>query len=93
MKKLHTIKVDHKFFDALTYGNKTAEFRKNDRDYEVGDILYQEEVMGEGDAMEKTGGWILQEVTHIVHGPAYGIPDEYCMMSVKNIKYETTEVF
>lgn len=37
--KIHELKLDIKYFDAVKNGNKNFELRKNDRDYQVGDIL------------------------------------------------------
>lgn len=38
MKK-HELKLDIKYFDDVRSGKKNFEIRKNDRDYQVGDIL------------------------------------------------------
>lgn len=37
--KLHEIKIDAQFVDAKTEGLKYFEIRKNDRDYQVGDLV------------------------------------------------------
>lgn len=37
--KTHELKLDTKFFDDVKSGKKNFEIRKNDRDYQVGDIL------------------------------------------------------
>ncbi|QIW50765.1 DUF3850 domain-containing protein [Lactococcus raffinolactis] len=37
--KTHELKLDTKYFDDVKSGKKDFEIRKNDRDFEVGDIL------------------------------------------------------
>ncbi len=37
--KTHELKLDIKYFDDVKTGKKKFEIRKNDRDFEVGDIL------------------------------------------------------
>lgn len=37
--KIHELKLDIKYFDDVKNGNKNFEIRKNDRDYQIGDIL------------------------------------------------------
>lgn len=37
--KTHELKLDTKYFDDVKSGNKNFEIRKNDRNFEVGDVL------------------------------------------------------
>ena len=37
--KLHELKILHPYLVDVTVGNKTFELRKNDRDYQVGDLI------------------------------------------------------
>lgn len=37
--KIHELKLDIKYFDEVKNGNKCFEIRKNDRDYQIGDVL------------------------------------------------------
>lgn len=69
----------------LYFENKKAEFRKNDRNYLAGDSLELTPVDDNGELVDDVDGPIPMEleVTHIVHGPKYGIPDGFCMMSVE----------
>ena len=36
---VHRLKCETPFFDAVEAGRKTAELRRNDRDFRVGDVL------------------------------------------------------
>jgi len=38
-EKLHSLKVQQQWYDALAKGSKTFEIRKNDREYNVGDNI------------------------------------------------------
>lgn len=79
--KAHGLKTDKGAFKRLWNGDKTAKFRKNDRDFKVGEIL----VLEEHYCGEYTGNYVVVRVTDIVYGPEYGIPDGYCMMSIKEL--------
>ena len=37
--KLHELKIKREYFNAIKSGEKTFEIRKNDRDFQVGDII------------------------------------------------------
>ncbi len=77
----HRLKTDAECFIAILQGIKRFEFRKNDRDFKVGDILYLVEWNKEMQA--ETGDCIYMQVQFIIHGPDYGIPEGYCIMSLK----------
>ena len=76
----HRLKCHSEQFRALTRYKKKAEFRKNDRNYQVGDGLDLVEWDPIND--EPMSNTFRCVVTHIVHGPAFGIPEGYCMMSI-----------
>ncbi|MTD42482.1 DUF3850 domain-containing protein [Erwinia sp. CPCC 100877] len=39
LKNIHELKILPQYFDAVVSGRKRFEIRKNDRDYQVGDLL------------------------------------------------------
>jgi hypothetical protein len=80
VSRFHRLKCAHEPFEALKAGKKTAEFRYNDRSYQVGDLLFIYDGTGEDFA---TYPCVVRVITHIVRGPAFGIPDRYAMLSVK----------
>ena len=82
--KMHALKTAHDMWDAVARGAKTAEFRKDDRGFEVGDTLIlvrlrtpSRYVITHGPAPK-----IERTITHIVRGPDYGIPEGYAMLSL-----------
>lgn len=61
---IHRLKCEAPFFDVVEVGRKTAELRKDDRGYKVGDVL---ELIRTKDGHPTHAGAKLQVlVTHIV---------------------------
>ena len=81
----HRLKTHPNEFRATKAGWKLAEFRFDDRDYQVGDVL----VLSEWDpqTMEYTGDVLWALVNHIQRGGNFGIPDGYVMMSIIAVEY------
>jgi len=74
----HYIKCETQFYQDVESGNKKFEFRKNDRNYRVGDMVYLLESVGgikTGRVMDSV------EIKYILHGPAFGLPDGYCIFN------------
>lgn len=42
--KLHELKIKHECLSDIALGKKTFELRKNDRDYQVGDLIHFVEI-------------------------------------------------
>ena len=63
--KVIEIKCDHDPFIDISKGIKKAEFRKNDRDYQTGDILFLKQTRI-NDRDHYTGYWILADVVHVM---------------------------
>ena len=80
--KMHTLKTDHSSWRAIYEGRKSFEYRKNDRNYKVGDSLLLMDYYPE---TESTGNEIHADVTYILYGGRYGIPEDYCIMQLKII--------
>jgi Domain of unknown function (DUF3850) len=78
--KLHNLKIAPVYFEPVRDKIKTWEIRKNDREFAVGDILHLKEYDQENN--EFTGRGCYRNVTHIHHGPGYGLAEGYCIMSI-----------
>jgi hypothetical protein len=84
----HELKTDPEVFDAVMDGKKTFEIRRNDRGFQVGDELglrrtkHTGEEMSKGAPLEYEGGFWTVTVTHVLHGPIYGLEDGWCIMSI-----------
>jgi hypothetical protein len=86
--KEHELKTDPQVFDDVVGGRKTFEIRKDDRGYEVGDVLklrrtrYKGGEMAEGLPLEYIGSPFYVNVTYILRGPIYGLADGWVIMSI-----------
>lgn len=73
--RIHEIKCRNEFFEEVILGNKNFTVRKNDRDYEVGDVLAVNEITIDHDSVRPgniyTGRCCLVKVTYILADPAY----------------------
>lgn len=76
----HKLKLAKMFFDDVRLGRKSFELRKNDRDYQIGDILELREM----DNGEPTGREIEKEITYILEGFA-GLKEDYCILALADI--------
>ena len=89
----HRLKIWRGPFDAIVDGRKTFEYRRDDRGFQVGDILelclWDPVVHCYLPTGCDVGGHDMDplhvsvKVTYIVRGPAFGIPDGYCVMSIE----------
>lgn len=68
-------------YEATRKGEKTFEYRRNDRGFEVGDILYLKEYHPQSETY--TGRDIHAMVRYILHGGNLGVPDDFCVMSIE----------
>lgn len=80
-KPIHQIKLGKTFFADAAAGIKTFTLRKNDRNYQVGDILEKQEY----DNGEYTGRALRQEVVYKLEDYT-GLADGYCILGVKNLE-------
>ena len=81
----HELKIKREWYDRIVAGEKTAEIRIHDRDYQAGDHLF----LSVSPAKIGTNGDPLTEavtvtVTHVLDGRlAQGIADDYCLLSIR----------
>lgn len=76
--RIHPLKTDAEPFAAVQARTKTFEFRRNDRDFQAGDLLVMCEHTDEG----LTGKYVIARATYILRGPLYGVPEGYVVMSL-----------
>jgi len=82
----HDLKILIPYFEEVIKGNKTFEVRKNDRDYQLGDILALKEFERGGG---HTGREVKAEVTYMMKGGQFGLQKGWAILSIK-LKGKTT---
>lgn len=93
--KTHELKCWPEFFHPLTTGAKRFEYRRDDRGFEVGDVLYLREFVpgtvpiidGKLTTIEPryTGATARRLVTYILRAPKAGVPDGFVVMSLEQM--------
>lgn len=78
--RTHELKTWPSYFELLASGAKTFEFRNNDRDFSVGDLLKLREY--DPTTGEYSGRMLSKLVTHVMHGPDFGLPEGKVIMSL-----------
>lgn len=81
--RVQRVKCWPEFFEALWDGRKRFEVRKNDRDYQLGDVLQIREWRppSEGDPEgHDTGRVVETRIGYILRGGQFGIDPDYCVI-------------
>lgn len=87
----HILKIDGRWFDRLADGTKTAEVRKHDRDYQIGDrLIFVRESWEDFNSPRDMVRVIEASVSHIL--PASVFPDAiqagYSVLSLVDVGRE-----
>lgn len=78
----HELKILPEYFQAVWGGKKRFELRKNDRDFQVGDML----ILREWNGYEYTGSGLAVTVTYIYQDSFVGgLEDGWCIMSIAKV--------
>lgn len=93
LERTHILKCRMPYFEEVASGRKKFEARKNDRGFQVGDVLHLREVTIQSDAIGyvETGRSKHVRVTYILSGldtKAYGVSDEFVVMSIEDVFME-----
>ena len=78
-------KILPEYFRAVKDRVKTFELRKDDSDYQVGDILKLREWDGE----KYTGNFQFRQITYILRDcPEYGLQPGFCILAIQGTMWE-----
>jgi len=77
--KLHELKLQQPFFNDVYYNRKDFEVRKDDRGFEVGDLLILVEYPAENPR------FVFKVIKYILNGGQHGIEDGYVVLGLKDI--------
>ena len=82
--KIHELKIKEDYMEEIWHHLKTFELRKNDRDFQPGDIVhfsviskYHREPYPDSDVYIIT--YVLKDV------PEYGLADGYCIFGIRQL--------
>lgn len=79
MKKSHGLAITPQYLTDILENNKRFELRRDDRGYEVGDLVLLKEFK-DG---YFTGRYLSAEIVYILrHCPEYGLHKDYCILGL-----------
>lgn len=88
----HYLKTLKKYFMPVMAGKKRFELRKNDRNFQVGDILCLQECIKDKEGnVRYTGKEGLFRISYIFRGGKYGLKEGYAILSIIPLKEEKEE--
>lgn len=77
---IHNLKILPQYFEPVIMGIKTFELRKDDRNYQINDILE----LKEWDGQEYTGREMIRQVTYKLKN-APGMNADYCILGIDEV--------
>lgn len=77
---MHELKILPEYYEEVCLEKKKAEFRKNDRDFKVGDTL----LLREWEYGDYTGRYMDFTITHITDCSEF-IQQDYVMLSIERV--------
>lgn len=81
--KLHILKIKYEYLIDVEFGRKTFELRKNDRDYQVGDLIHFVDVNGHEKKNNTYNVYIIDYILKDV--PEYGLDKDYCILGIRSL--------
>lgn len=82
--KLHVLKIKKSYFYQVYNGYKKAELRKDDRDYEVDDLIHFVDEKGKEYELFEDNIFIITNVLRNVQ--EYGLQDGYAILSINKVR-------
>lgn len=80
---IHHLKTWPEYYEAVLDGTKSFEVRKDDRDFQVGDLLVLLEY--DPDEGEFTGRKLHKKISYKLGGGSFGINEDFCVLGIKDI--------
>ena len=85
MMKMHVLKINILYLLDILYHGKSFEIRKDDRGYEVGDLIHF--VDANGNEFTESFDKLVFRITYILRDvPQYGLDKAYCILAIEAIK-------
>jgi hypothetical protein len=80
---VHELKIWPEFFTEIQKGQKKFEVRRDDRKFEVGDLLHLKE--WEPLTKKYSGRECCTEVEYKMHGGTWGIREDFCVLGIRKL--------
>ena len=81
--KLHTLKIQPKYYYEVMSGSKTFEIRKNDRNFLAFDLIHFVNVNNEEFLNYENN---VYQITYVLQNvPEYGLKEDYCILGIKKL--------
>lgn len=89
--KLHELKIKHEYLIDVSLGRKTFELRKNDRDYQVGDLIHFIDIKEDDTSKFRIEPYVdenqLYRITYVLKDvEKYGLDKDYCILAIKKLE-------
>ena len=85
--KIHELKIKYEYYRDIVLGKKTFELRKDDRGYQMGDLIHFVDTRGkEFSWYPPDGTKALFRIVYILRDvPEYGLDRDYCILGIRHI--------
>lgn len=87
----HELKCWPQYFEAMLTGQKTFEYRKNDRDFSIGDTLHLREYGPRDRERDDLGTDYTNRNMRVLVQSVWvqipGLPQDYCIMQTQLLEY------
>ena len=84
--KVHELKVNAEFWDALADGRKTFEVRRHDRDFQCGDTLHLRRWLRSMGIYSGSAGQLMFTITYILPGGQFGIEPGFSVLGISPLE-------
>lgn len=86
--ELHILKIKPEYFSEVLRGFKSFELRKNDRDYQVGDLIHFINTNGDEYTLYERNTLVFK-ITYVLKDvEEYGLDKDYCILGIKRLQEE-----
>ena len=82
--KLHILKSKEEYFKEILRENQTFDLRKNDRDYQVGDLIHF--VKTDGNEYIICSQVVFRIIYILKNVEQYGLDKDYCILGIKKLE-------
>lgn len=80
----HELKTWPEYFERVRTFQKTFEVRKNDRDFQVGDIIILNEYLPENDKYTQRS--LKAKIGYLLYGTEFGLKKGFCIMQLIDLQ-------